>query len=89
MINIYRENVGYASTCNSVGQTIGAFLGYVVFITLESPTFCNKWLRYTESTEGLITLQGNLKIYYIGSLVHIINVYLLTDEIQESSFFFN
>lgn len=64
LINNYRENVGYASTCNSVGQTIGAFLGYVVFITLESPTFCNKWLRFTESTEGLITLQGNYKIYY-------------------------
>ena len=24
-----RENVGYASTCNSVGQTAGYFMGYV------------------------------------------------------------
>lgn len=56
---IYRENVGYASTCNSVGQTIGTFLGYVVFITLESATFCNKF-RFTESTEGVITLQGSI-----------------------------
>jgi len=62
-----------------------------VFITLESPTFCNKWIRFTESTEGLITLQGNLKIYYISSLVHIIYVRLLSDEVQlfffVSSFF--
>lgn len=59
-----KENVGYASTCNSVGQTIGTFLGYVVFITLESPTFCNKWLRVTENSEGIITLQGFL--YFWG-----------------------
>lgn len=59
-----------------------------MFITLESPTFCNKWLRLTESTEGLITLQGNLKIYYIGSLVHIIYVRLLTDEVQLFFFYY-
>ena len=31
-----RENVGYASTCNSVGQTAGYFLGYVFYMALES-----------------------------------------------------
>jgi len=31
-----RKNVGYASTCNSVGQTAGYFLGYVFYIALES-----------------------------------------------------
>lgn len=67
--------MGYASTCNSVGQTLGAFLGYVVFITLESATFCNKWLRISESTEGLITLQGNIykTIYVILSIIIIVN----------------
>ncbi len=30
------HNVGYASTCNSVGQTAGYFLGYVFYIGLES-----------------------------------------------------
>ncbi|XP_050521728.1 acetyl-coenzyme A transporter 1-like isoform X2 [Daktulosphaira vitifoliae] len=59
-----KENVGYASTCNSVGQTLGVFLGYVVFITLESASFCNKWLRAIESPEGLLTLQGFL--YFWG-----------------------
>lgn len=61
MYVIFRENVGYASTCNSIGQTIGSCLGYVVFITLESASFCNRWLRFTESTEGIITLQGNFQ----------------------------
>ena len=27
-----RENVGYASTCNSVGQTAGYFLGSVITV---------------------------------------------------------
>ena len=31
-----RENVGYASTCNSVGQTAGYFLGYVFYMALEN-----------------------------------------------------
>jgi len=29
------KNVGYASTCNSVGQTTGWCLGYILFLTLE------------------------------------------------------
>ena len=28
-------NVGYASTCNSVGQTTGWCLGYIIFTTLN------------------------------------------------------
>jgi hypothetical protein len=39
-----QHNVGYASTCNSVGQTAGYFMGYVLFMALES--------------YGLVTLPG-------------------------------
>ncbi|XP_030385211.1 acetyl-coenzyme A transporter 1 [Scaptodrosophila lebanonensis] len=51
-----RCNVGYASTCNSVGQTAGYFLGYVVFIALESKDFCNTYLRSEHGAEGMVTL---------------------------------
>lgn len=47
-----KENVGHASTCNSVGQTTGYFLSYVLFMALESPTFCNQYLRDVPGTEG-------------------------------------
>ena len=30
------ENVGYASTCNAIGQSTGWVLGYVVFTSLEA-----------------------------------------------------
>eukprot|EP00095_Tigriopus_kingsejongensis_P011438 maker-scaffold222_size251774-snap-gene-0.27 protein:Tk11438 transcript:maker-scaffold222_size251774-snap-gene-0.27-mRNA-1 annotation:"acetyl-coenzyme a transporter 1" len=43
---LQRHNVGYASTCNSVGQTAGYFMGYVFYIGLES--------------YGLVTLPGYL-----------------------------
>lgn len=46
-------NVGHASTCNSVGQTAGFFLSYVLFMALESPTFCNSYLRSIPQPEGI------------------------------------
>lgn len=53
-----RENVGYASTCNSVGQTAGFFLGNVLFLALESADFCNKYLRIEPKDTGIVTLSG-------------------------------
>lgn len=53
-----KRNVSYASTCNSIGQTTGSFIGYTVLIALESSTFCNKYLRSTPSEEGILTLPG-------------------------------
>lgn len=53
-----RENVGYASTCNSVGQTAGYFLGNVLFLALESADFCNKYLRAEPKDTGIVTLSG-------------------------------
>ncbi|KAJ0176660.1 hypothetical protein K1T71_007839 [Dendrolimus kikuchii] len=55
-----RCNVGHASTCNTVGQTAGFFLGYVLFLALESPYFCNKYLRSIPEETGLVTLSSFL-----------------------------
>ena len=35
------SNVGYAATCNSVGQTTGWIMGFVLFTTLESQGIVN------------------------------------------------
>ncbi|TMS34037.1 hypothetical protein L596_001700 [Steinernema carpocapsae] len=53
-----RKNVGYASTCNAVGQTAGFFIGNVVFLTLESENFANKFIRSTPGKKGLVDLAG-------------------------------
>ena len=51
-----KQNRSLASTCNSVGQTAGYFLGYVVFLALESAEFCNSYLRTSPQDTGLVTL---------------------------------
>lgn len=53
-----KQNVHYASTCNSVGQTTGFFFGYVLFLALESAEFCNNYLRTEPLNVGMITLSG-------------------------------
>ncbi|XP_007887046.1 acetyl-coenzyme A transporter 1 [Callorhinchus milii] len=64
-----RENVGYASTCNSVGQTAGYFLGNVLFLALESANFCNKYLRSQPQPTGIVTLSDFLFFWGIIFLV--------------------
>lgn len=64
-----RCNVGYASTCNSVGQTAGYFLGYVAFIALESKDFCNTYLRSVPKDVGMVTLPEFLWFWGLCFLV--------------------
>ncbi|XP_076850848.1 acetyl-coenzyme A transporter 1 [Brachyhypopomus gauderio] len=64
-----RENVGYASTCNSVGQTAGYFLGNVLFLALESADFCNKYLRFEPQEQGIITLADFLFFWGVVFMV--------------------
>ncbi|XP_058460267.1 acetyl-coenzyme A transporter 1 isoform X1 [Malaya genurostris] len=75
-----RCNVGHASTCNSVGQTAGYFLGYVAFMALESAEFCNSYLRSEPSDEGLVTLPGFLWFWGLVFLVTTTFVALLKRE---------
>ncbi|VDN28435.1 unnamed protein product, partial [Dibothriocephalus latus] len=51
-----KENVAWASTCNSVGQSLGVIIGSIVFLALESPEICNNYLRFTPVPgQGLIS----------------------------------
>lgn len=64
-----RRNIGWASTCNSVGQTAGYFLGNVLFLALESADFCNNYIRSTPHKEGVVTLSSFLWFWGIVFLV--------------------
>uniref|UniRef100_A0A5K3F0V3 Acetyl-coenzyme A transporter 1 n=1 Tax=Mesocestoides corti TaxID=53468 RepID=A0A5K3F0V3_MESCO len=62
-----QENVGWASTCNSVGQTLGYILGFIVFLALESPDVCNSYLRSTPVPgKGIVSFSGFL--YFCGGV---------------------
>lgn len=79
-----RCNVGHASTCNSVGQTAGYFLGYVVFMALESTEFCNKYIFNVPRTEGLVNLSGFLWFWGITFLVTTTLVAIFKKEREET-----
>ncbi|GAB5037645.1 acetyl-coenzyme a [Nannochloropsis oceanica] len=55
-----RENVGLASTCNTIGQTLGYFLAHVGFLALNSAETCNRFLRREPLEEGMVSLGGFL-----------------------------
>ncbi|KAG6939278.1 solute carrier family 33 member 1 [Chelydra serpentina] len=78
-----RENVGYASTCNSVGQTAGYFLGNVLFLALESASFCNKYLRFEPQPKGIVTLSDFLFFWGAVFLITTTLVALLKKENKE------
>ena len=60
------SNVGYASTCNTVGQTAGYFLGNILFLALESKDFANNYLRSVPQDTGIVDLP---QFFYFWGLV--------------------
>ncbi|VDO03813.1 unnamed protein product [Rodentolepis nana] len=55
------ENIGWASTCNSVGQNIGYIVGFMFFLAIESPDVCNNYLRSVPVPgQGFISFSGFL-----------------------------
>lgn len=75
-----RENVGYASTCNSVGQTAGFFLGNVLLLALESADFCNQYLRSEPLPHGIVTLKSFLFFWGIVFLITTTLVFIFKTE---------
>lgn len=78
-----RRNVGWASTCNSVGQTAGYFLGNVLFLSLESADFCNKYLRSEPKDTGLVTLSSFLYFWGIVFFTTTTLVWFLKHEAED------
>lgn len=82
-----KHNVGFASTCNTVGQTTGYFLGNVLFLALESGSFCNRflWFLYsTPSADGLVTLSSFLFFWGVVFLIVTTLLAILKREKKES-----
>lgn len=57
-----KHNIGYASTCNVVGQIIGVFLSNQGFIALSDVGWCNKYLGLQTA---LVTLPVFLKFWSV------------------------
>ncbi|XP_026812243.1 acetyl-coenzyme A transporter 1-like [Rhopalosiphum maidis] len=64
-----RNNVGYASTCNASGQTIGSMIGSMVLILFTSEEFCNKYLRNTPAVGGIVSVKS---LFYGWGIIFIL-----------------
>ena len=54
-----KDNVGYASTCNTFGQVLGILLANQGFIALSDPIFCYRLFGYfIEKGQTLVTLSS-------------------------------
>lgn len=80
-----RRNVGYASTCNTVGQTAGFFIGNVIFLALESSDFSNKYLRSKENQSplGVVTFEDFL--YHNGVIFLVVTILVAIFKGENSS----
>lgn len=78
-----KENVGYASTCNTVGQTAGFFISYTFFLALQSKDFCNSYLRFEPQETGLVELPSFLFFFGVFFVIVTTFVWLLKGERRE------
>ena len=53
-----KENQTFASTTQTIGHLIGVFFSYTVFLSLNSPEFCNKYLNTEVASEGIISFSS-------------------------------
>jgi len=54
----HRNNVGYASTCNMTGLSVGIMISYVFSVLLTSEDFSNKHLRIRPDVGGVFTMKS-------------------------------
>lgn len=57
-----RRNLCYAPICNSSAQVVAQVLSYTLLLLLESPEFCNTWLRTVPQDVGIFTLEGQFSL---------------------------
>lgn len=79
-----KRNVSYASTCQSIGQNIGFFASYTVFLALAQPAFCNKFRSAAaqDDLRGFVSLAGYMHFWGVAFLV--CTLYLLVMKREEA-----
>lgn len=79
-----KRNVSYASTCQSIGQNIGFFASYTVFLALAQPAFCNKFRSESNQDDlhGFVSLSGYMHFWGVAFLV--CTLYLLVMKREEA-----
>lgn len=78
------ENVGYASTCNTVGQTAGVMLAYGVLMALDSADFANSYVRgplgLPAAATGLVSMAGFMGFWGAAFILFTLALWVLKRE---------
>lgn len=75
-----RRNVGYAATCNMVGQVVGYTISYSILLVFESKDFCNHFLFKEPRDEGLISFATFIRFCGISFIVVTVLIAILKHE---------
>ncbi|KAJ2884664.1 hypothetical protein IWW38_005403, partial [Coemansia aciculifera] len=70
-----KENLSYASTCQTVGINCGFFLSFTVFLALNSTEFSNKYIFSTPREEGFLQLGPYMAFWAVIYVV--VTLYLI------------
>ncbi|KAJ2785548.1 hypothetical protein H4R18_000493 [Coemansia javaensis] len=78
-----KENLSYASTCQTVGINCGYFLSFTVFLALNSVEFSNKYLFSTPREEGFLQLGPYMAFW---ALIYVlVTLYLIAFKTETES----
>eukprot|EP00743_Colponemidia_sp_Colp-15_P002687 GILK01002912.1.p1 GENE.GILK01002912.1~~GILK01002912.1.p1 ORF type:complete len:531 (+),score=102.87 GILK01002912.1:42-1634(+) len=77
---LHRTNIGYGSTCQSLGQMFGYLLSFTVFLALHSADFCNKWIRTVPEPVGVLRLSDYMFVCGVAFVVVTVVVWVFKKE---------
>ncbi|KAJ2004451.1 hypothetical protein GGI04_002605 [Coemansia thaxteri] len=78
-----KENLSYASTCQTVGLNCGYFLSFTVFLALNSAEFSNKYIFSSPREEGFLQLGPYMAFWALMYVV--VTLYLIVFKVEETS----
>ncbi|KAJ1659669.1 hypothetical protein IWQ61_001291 [Dispira simplex] len=70
-----KENISYASSCQTIGLTTGYFLSFTVFLALNSVEFSNAYLRSVPGDQGILSLGGYMQFW--AALYFLVTLWLV------------
>jgi MFS transporter, PAT family, solute carrier family 33 (acetyl-CoA transportor), member 1 len=84
------ENVGFASSANMIGQSIGVTTAYSLFLALDNPSVCDRYIRKPlglkeDPHHGLVTMAGFMSFWGLVFIVSTLVVWALKVEATHAS----
>lgn len=81
-----KQNVSYASTCQSLGLSIGYFATFTIFLAFTNPEFCNNYARRLLPGSGTGPLMDlRLAMRMVGVYYLILTAYVTFGKTEHSS----